>query len=1160
MVLKENLYLGYDCNELYRDKDLMHALLEVDTGQAFKLDVNTNNSNNLNNLTFNNETNFEIPKNNNFRYGLDFLDLDSRLIDHYTKKGLTKLYPWQYECITQPGVLQGKNLIYSAPTSGGKTLVSELLMFRTVTKRRRSALVILPFVSLVSEKRKNYCDAGIACNLSVHEFHYGSKTSLSESFDIGVATIEKANSLMNAYIEREILFDRLGIIIIDELHLLGDEQRGYILEVLLTKIRLLSRINKDILNNSNYIQIVGMSATLPNISSIGYWLDAVVYQTNFRPVPLREYIVIDGIIYQKPMYKESSKFDILDNEQDIINNIEMNDDSILNLLDDQYSIDKISKSMNFLFEDLLNINYKINNLYLLSTWNKQNLRSEINLNSIEIDEELINNSKWKYPIVDMKDLLLLAWEALCKGDSVLVFCPSKYSVETTALFYTRCLSKKFYDNIDVTKINRMNLINNDIIRRIEYERLQLIKELQKYHKKSKSTNISILYECISKGIAYHHSGLSYTERNIVEKGYRNGSILLLTATSTLAAGVNLPSKRVIFRGISIGKSFLTSAEYKQMSGRAGRAGQRGIYGESFILTNYKTEEFSKTLELITSDLLPLKSTFITNINGLARLILEIITSLSSNIAKFTNNIYNYTHIKVNLLEMLKECTLMSFQIQSKHYIHDLFSKVLSLLLNNRMIVKYNSESFKFGFTLDYMCTDLGRAVATAGLSPSNGYELYLELKKANSQFLIESPIFLTYMVTPFPPNNESISINNNKTQNTYSYSYYHINWPNLYEILCRSTLKERYSIKKLGFDIQVIGYVSQKGETNLPCQLKDKQRYRRYQRFYASLLLSSLIRGVPIKQIINCFQGITNSDIQQLLTSTITMSNSCIIFCQKLNWWSLGLIFQNYLQKIQNLIFIHPEISFSIIPSSYITVKKLCKTIKGMSQIGAIELINNLGIKTFKQFIIVPRNVLVHSIHTYLYSSLPQYLNFIENFVDIALNQSYYQNIRLPSYNSHDFLYKKHKFQHLFGYQKDNMNINFYDDKQDQIIKNELLSNFEVEKKFDYNIDINNPKSSIINENTHQIVDELDKILIKDLDNVNLLKISQNNTIANMDININSLINNKKLNSLEYPNDSYLEDYLQLLDSSISNIDELQNITDILEWEERITLWSTPLK
>lgn len=65
------------------------------------------------------------------------------------------------------------------------------------------------------------------------------------SVDIAVCTIEKANSLLNRLLEENKALSSLGIVVVDEMHMIGDSHRGYLLELFLTKIRYIAGCNGE---------------------------------------------------------------------------------------------------------------------------------------------------------------------------------------------------------------------------------------------------------------------------------------------------------------------------------------------------------------------------------------------------------------------------------------------------------------------------------------------------------------------------------------------------------------------------------------------------------------------------------------------------------------------------------------------------------------------------------------------------------------------------------------------------------------------------------------------------------------------------------------------------------------------------------------------------
>ncbi|XP_055628365.1 DNA polymerase theta [Toxorhynchites rutilus septentrionalis] len=232
--------------------------------------------------------------------------LPDAIVKAYAKKGITELFQWQSDCLANAKViLECANLVYSAPTSGGKTIVSEFLAAKTVVERKRKAIVILPFVAVAREKMYYLQEIFSPAGIRVEGFFGGHKPPGGfDSVDVAVCTIEKANSIVNRLLEQQKLAD-IGLIVVDEVHLISDPSRGYILELLLTKVRFAGA------KLAEQIQIVAMSATLPNMELLVEWLQAEQFRTDFRPIELKEMLKLGTCIYanQKKLIRQ------LDTEQ-----------------------------------------------------------------------------------------------------------------------------------------------------------------------------------------------------------------------------------------------------------------------------------------------------------------------------------------------------------------------------------------------------------------------------------------------------------------------------------------------------------------------------------------------------------------------------------------------------------------------------------------------------------------------------------------------------------------------------------------------------------------------------------------------------------------------------------------------------------------------------
>ncbi|KAH7970010.1 hypothetical protein HPB52_023899 [Rhipicephalus sanguineus] len=173
---------------------------------------------------------------------------------------------------------------------------------------------------------------------------------------------------------------------------------------------------------------------------------------------------------------------------------------------------------------------------------------------------------------DPEQLSLLVAETVPQH-SCLVFCPTKQNCESVALLLARFLPQSL--------LNHKREQKEALLQTLRTELGQVCR---------------VLRQTLPMGVAYHHSGLTVEERRIVEDAYTSGVLCCLTCTSTLAAGVNLPAKRVILKSPYTGTEFLTRSVYQQMAGRAGRAGMDSSGESILIVPNTDKEKVRKLLE------------------------------------------------------------------------------------------------------------------------------------------------------------------------------------------------------------------------------------------------------------------------------------------------------------------------------------------------------------------------------------------------------------------------------------------------------------------------------------------------------------------------------------------------------------------------------------
>ncbi|HJJ99467.1 MAG TPA: ATP-dependent DNA helicase [Methanocorpusculum sp.] len=383
---------------------------------------------------------------------IDSLPLPVSLRTKYSALGITELYPPQAECV-DAGLFDRKNLLVAIPTASGKTLVAEMAMQKEIADGGK-CLYIVPLKALAAEKYEDFSGKKVKVGIATGD--PDQRDEYLGRYDIIVATSEKTDSLLR---NRSEWLKRISLLVVDEIHLIGDPSRGATLEMVIAKLRY----------QNPTMQIIGLSATMGNPEELAKWLDAGLITSEWRPVDLREGVYHNGAIH-------------------------------------------------------------------------------------------FHGAERIVPTPKKDDDLNLLLDTVGEGGQCLVFVSSRRSAEAYAKRAATVLKKRS---------------------------AELDSYADRIAKADATSSEKVLVNTVKNGAAFHHAGLPRAAREAVEEGFRKGDIQVIASTPTLAAGLNLPARRVIIRDYQryeagIGMNPIPVMEYRQMAGRAGRP-RLDPYGEAVLI-------------------------------------------------------------------------------------------------------------------------------------------------------------------------------------------------------------------------------------------------------------------------------------------------------------------------------------------------------------------------------------------------------------------------------------------------------------------------------------------------------------------------------------------------------------------------------------------------
>jgi len=221
-----------------------------------------------------------------------------------------------------------------------------------------------------------------------------------------------------------------------------------------------------------------------------------------------------------------------------------------------------------------------------------------------------------------------------------------------------------------------------------------------------------LVTSVQNGVAFHHAGLESSQRRLVEQGFKDHRIKCIVATPTLAAGVNIPARRVIIRDLwrydgNFGMTPIPILEYKQQAGRAGRP-RYDTVGDAITIAKDSNQRDQIFYNYILADTEPIYS----KLGSQSALRMHLLAAISTQFVHDATEMYTFI-----------QSTFYAYQTD-EFTIKKEVDTALGFLLENQLIEQMNTG---------YLATLFGSRTSSLYIDPLSAIRLKTALERSNNR-------------------------------------------------------------------------------------------------------------------------------------------------------------------------------------------------------------------------------------------------------------------------------------------------------------------------------------------------------------------------------------------------------------------------------------------